>query len=139
MKYTMYQSRALIDDEDAQHNSILQSCIANNAKEGLTGFLHREGQAFLQYLEGSPEALERTMARIEKDPRHDEIELVGQGDLTTRFFPDWQMGFVVGGAMALADFLEREENGWRFVIEDPYDLIVFLSTNGELLRDKSAA
>ncbi len=139
MHYKMYQSRALIDDKVALHDSILRSSLRNNMQAGLTGFLHREGQAFLQYLEGAPESLETVMARIQQDPRHDEIELVGEGEIGSRYFPDWQMGFVVDGDMALNDYLEREEGSWRFDIEDPFDLIVFLSTNSEILREKSAA
>ena len=59
----IYQSKALIPDDKAAHDSILQDCRINNAGNGITGSLHREGDYFVQYLEGSRDALVRHLSR----------------------------------------------------------------------------
>ena len=137
--FIVYQSQALIPDDPHEHNRILESCNAKNKMRGVTGFLHREDKWFLQYLEGSKDALETTMAAIRKDPRHKDVRQILAGEVPARRFPDWQMGFVNGAQMSLADLLDTHGDGLAFQGDDPFDIVVFLSANSELLRERHAA
>ena len=135
LEYLIYQSRALIPDDKAAHDSILQACRINNAGNGITGFLHREGDYFVQYLEGSRDALNRTMRRISADTRHTDILKLDFGPLRERRLPDWQMGFVDGTQMPLHDILETGPLGLDLKAEHPFDLVVFMTANAHNLRE----
>ncbi|MCT8159497.1 BLUF domain-containing protein [Pseudoruegeria sp. SHC-113] len=139
MHYTIYTSHALIPASAADHNDILAACRRNNIKEGVTGFLHREGDHFLQYLEGSEAALETVLARISADPRHEAITVLAQGKLASRHLPDWQMGFVDGGQLSLAEMLDTSADHLALATADPIDLISFVVFNAECLRRSQAA
>ncbi len=138
MHYLIYQSRALISDTDEANSKILSASKRNNALRDVSGFLHREGDHFLQYLEGPRDTVHDLVNRIGKDPRHKDMSVIAEGQTAIRRFPDWQMGFVMPGALALADLVETDADGWSFLVEDPFDLVVFLSSNADLLRDSAA-
>lgn len=135
LEYIIYQSTALIPDVNAEHDAILQACRINNAGNGVTGFLHREGDFFIQYLEGSRGALNRTMRKIAADTRHKDILLLDTGPLQERRLPDWQMGFVDGTQMSLHDLMEAGPRGLDLKAEDPFDLVVFMTANAHNLRE----
>lgn len=135
LEYLIYQSKALIPDDKAEHDSILQACRINNAGNGVTGFLHREGEFFIQYLEGPRDALQRTMRKIAADPRHKDILKLDTGPLAERRLPDWQMGFVDGTQMPLHDLMEAGPGGLDLKAEDPFDLVVFMTANAHNLRE----
>ncbi|WP_199405188.1 MULTISPECIES: BLUF domain-containing protein [Corallincola] len=64
-----------------------------NKQKGVTGLLlYRQG-CFFQILEGERDAVEQVFAAISTDPRHYDIELLNQGVVPARSFPDWSMGF----------------------------------------------
>jgi hypothetical protein len=135
LEYIIYQSMALIPDDPRGHDAILQACRINNAGNGVTGFLHREGDFFIQYLEGSRDALNRTMRKISADTRHKDILMLDTGPLQERRLPDWQMGFVDGTQMSLHDLMEAGPRGLDLKAEDPFDLVVFMTANAHNLRE----
>jgi hypothetical protein len=49
---------------------------------------------FLQVLEGSRDAVNRLYAKLQRDPRHGELLLLGYEDITERRFAGWHMGQV---------------------------------------------
>ncbi len=93
MIYQMYVSAAteLMDAEALAE--VLRVSRRNNTAVGITGMLlYREG-TFIQVLEGAEDAVETTLQRIERDPRHRGlIRLIG-GPLEERLFGEWSMGF----------------------------------------------
>lgn len=87
-----------------------------NAKVGLTGYLFYQRGRFIQYLEGPREALEQVFGRIEKDKRHEMINVVSLGDFAERRFPDWGMHFLTEEQISmirLEDVLESVLNTMR--------------------------
>lgn len=62
-----------------------------NRTNGITGYLHYEGEYFLQYIEEAPDALSNTVDRIERDARHRIFYRATEKDLKKRRFPDWNM------------------------------------------------
>lgn len=72
---------------------ILKKAEVNNPKLDLTGILICNSNVFMQLLEGTKENIMKLMDKVEKDPRHDQVTIVHEGDVDERFFPDWSMAF----------------------------------------------
>jgi hypothetical protein len=89
----IYCSQATTDFSPEELVALLESARDKNAKSGLTGMLLYCSQSFLQMLEGDPSALETTYQRIMADPRHSNLRLLMNVDVSAPLFPDWTMGF----------------------------------------------
>lgn len=63
----------------------------NNRRDHLTGVLMRHDGRFLQVLEGARADLNRVMARVSKDRRHDNLRVLSDQPISERLFPDWAM------------------------------------------------
>lgn len=139
MKYLLYKSKALIEETSAEHDTILHTCRKRNGDCGISGFLHREDGFFLQYLEGPDDAVDETYARIAQDTRHSDVETIATGPLKKHYLPDWQMGFVAGDQLSLRDLLEVSDGDLHITAVDPLDLVTFMVTNAEFLRETKLA
>lgn len=64
----------------------------NNRRDHLTGVLMRHDGRFLQILEGARADLNRVMARVSKDRRHDNLCILSDQPISERLFPAWAMG-----------------------------------------------
>lgn len=71
---------------------LLSECRVKNRAVGVTGMLLQENGHFLQALEGPEVAVRDLLARIERDPRHDHVQVLGEEVIEQRRFPDWTMG-----------------------------------------------
>jgi Sensors of blue-light using FAD len=76
--------------------SLMATSHKNNARDGLTGFLHYNGFYFLQVLEGGRASVSACYHRIAADPRHNNIVLISCQDVRERLFPSWSMGLHEG-------------------------------------------
>lgn len=63
----------------------------NNRRDHLTGVLLRHGGRFLQVVEGARVDLDRMMARVSQDRRHENMRLLSDRPVEHRLFPDWPM------------------------------------------------
>lgn len=101
---------------------ILAESRRNNEKAGITGLLlHMEG-VFAQVLEGPADAIGKTMARIERDPRHHDITILSDGDVGTPLFQDWSMGYMdtdVSELLSAAGLSGVEEAIRAFADQEP--------------------
>ena len=70
---------------------IVAVSIRNNARDDITGYLIFDGETFLQILEGGSEAVEATFARISRDARHRDPQLLLAGAAAERAFSKWAM------------------------------------------------
>lgn len=93
MKRIIYCSQASYDVSPDELVSLLALSRQNNARVGLSGMLLYSSQSFLQVLEGHPEALQATYARILVDDRHTNLRLLMDTEVPAPLFPDWTMGF----------------------------------------------
>lgn len=73
--------------------ALLQQCLANNVRNGVTGMLVYGNETFLQALEGDDKAVDDLVEKISKDPRHNNIQLLHRRPIEGRQFSDWTMGF----------------------------------------------
>jgi hypothetical protein len=74
--------------------SILASSRRNNAKSGITGFLVCRHGHFLQLLEGPAREVDLLLEKIKADPRHRQIQLLGECQSSERLTPEWKMGLI---------------------------------------------
>lgn len=70
---------------------ILAVSDRNNQRDGLTGGLLVTSTQFLQVLEGARQDLDRALARIEADPRHDNLRVLSRHSVEKRNFGAWTM------------------------------------------------
>lgn len=73
--------------------AILASSRRNNRDADVTGMLLFDGVRFLQALEGAPEAVAATYARIKADARHRACVQLDSGAIATRAFAGWDMAW----------------------------------------------
>ena len=59
---------------------------------GITGLLCHSGNVFMQVLEGGRSAVNATYARILRDSRHGDVELLLYEEISERRFAGWSMG-----------------------------------------------
>lgn len=64
-----------------------------NRVTGITGLLVSDGSRFIQSLEGDAGAVDATMNRIAKDPRHDNICYIEDRETERRQFGQWSTQF----------------------------------------------
>jgi Sensors of blue-light using FAD len=72
---------------------LLQKCLTNNARDGITGMLLYSNQTFLQALEGDDAIIDGLVDKISKDPRHASIKFLHRRPIQNRQYSDWTMGF----------------------------------------------
>ncbi len=90
----IYVSHAKRAFEVPELVELLIKARSTNEKENVTGLLLYEDSTFVQFLEGSKDPVERIIAKIISDPRHECIVYLLRGDTKYgRVFPDWKMGF----------------------------------------------
>jgi hypothetical protein len=93
LKQLVYVSAARRDLDRTEHARILATARRNNSTNGITGMLLNIEQGFLQILEGPPDAVDETFARICVDPRHTSVRKLYETPVAQRNFSGWFMGF----------------------------------------------
>jgi hypothetical protein len=84
---------------------------SSNKNAGITGALLVSGPWFVQVLEGDEESVRALFARIESDPRHDQVSLLETGTVEGRAFPRWSMARVSEDGSAPDTYLIAHETG----------------------------
>ncbi|MDX2288349.1 MAG: BLUF domain-containing protein [Hyphomicrobiaceae bacterium] len=86
----IYASRPFgYDDGTLRH--ILSVARTNNVRDGITGSLVCREDLFLQLLEGPAAEVEAAFARIARDDRHIDVDLLVRMPTNTRMFATWAM------------------------------------------------
>lgn len=67
---------------------------SENMKHEITGLLIYSEGVFLQIIEGTNAAIDSLYAKISRDPRHSELDLLTRTVSATRMFSKWSMGIV---------------------------------------------
>ena len=97
-----YQSRAPGEPGSDELDDLLTDARDRNRRLGVTGMLVYEGDRFFQWLEGPSEALGGLWTSINRDSRHREVELLGEGVTPVRLFSGWDLRFLDRRAAAVA-------------------------------------
>ncbi len=93
MYFLIYVSIAAKRYNGTELKGFLQEWRTNNERMDLTGMLLYKDGKFMQVLEGEEEAVKKLSSKIDRDPRHTQVNLLLEGPATYREFPDWSMGF----------------------------------------------
>ncbi|MFK7868602.1 MAG: BLUF domain-containing protein [Roseobacter sp.] len=136
LHYALYQSRASIDATPEQHNDILQTSQRNNSRHGITGFLLHEGCSFIQYLEGPKTGVFTTLARIGRDPRHTDFDIIKIGPTPEKLMPDWPMAFVHTDQPSFEALRNDHKGRIDLKIGDPLEFVAMLSANAHVLHNR---
>lgn len=102
-----YRSRAVRPFSELELAQLLDAARKYNHLNGLTGLLVYDEGRFFQWIEGSPEKLAAVWNSIQKDPRHTDIQIMGNQSVPLRFFGDWDMRFSVRKKAAVAALTEQ--------------------------------
>lgn len=82
LRQCFYVSRARIGPTAVQ--PMWATCVRRNAAQEITGMLLFTGRHFAQLIEGEPQVVDATMARIKADPRHAQLRVVLDKPLARR-------------------------------------------------------
>lgn len=89
----IYASRAA-DDSPAAIEAILTQAREHNPATGITGVLCYGGGVFLQAIEGGRSQVSALFGHIQRDVRHQDVELLHYEEIDERRFGGWTMGQV---------------------------------------------
>ncbi|MDD0810420.1 BLUF domain-containing protein [Curvibacter sp. RS43] len=89
----LYASRATDTSPDAI-DAILAQSRQHNPGSGITGILCYGGGIFLQAIEGGRSAVNELYGHIQRDKRHQQVELMDYEEISERRFGGWTMGQV---------------------------------------------
>ncbi|MEJ8813660.1 BLUF domain-containing protein [Variovorax ureilyticus] len=103
LREVLYISLLATDQSTTVVGQIVAVSRARNLRDGITGLLVFDGMRFCQHFEGPPEAVQALLARLAADPRHVELRVLYDGELTQRRYQRFEMG--------LADVDDREDLG----------------------------
>ena len=98
----IYSSEAAADLTDSDLEALLHESRLDNTAREVTGALLFVERVFLQILEGSQEAVEALMVKIERDPRHHSVTIFHEAEAAERIFDSWQMAFLNPDAAEVA-------------------------------------
>ncbi|MGY6550288.1 MAG: BLUF domain-containing protein [Erythrobacter sp.] len=86
-----YKSTATSKPSATDLQGLVGRARARNRSLGVTGMLLFEDGSFLQTLEGPPEKLDELWSSIQRDTRHDHIEILSEHIVPARLFSDWDL------------------------------------------------
>lgn len=91
----VYLSRAGEEFHSRAARQQLKIYVQNeNVKHNITGLLIYCEGVFLQIIEGPAATIDALYARISKDTRHAELDLIARSESAGRLFGKWSMGIV---------------------------------------------
>ena len=92
----IYRSRSRIGAADRKYQlgEIFSVARSSNKKLGVTGALLITDDEFVQALEGPEPVVRELYTKINKDKRHEHVELLESGDVSGRVYGRWAMAKV---------------------------------------------
>jgi len=94
MKAIVYISQSLVTFNKEQLTELTDTFAENNKAKGITGYLFYYNDSFFQYIEGPETKIDKLMAVIKADERHEVQRYYEDIDLGTRRFHDWGMKYI---------------------------------------------
>lgn len=86
----IYSSRPFGFDSSVLSGLLIDS-RENNEKHNITGSLICRADIYLQMLEGPKKKVSEVFEKIKQDDRHLEVEVLSEGPIKERLFPNWAM------------------------------------------------
>lgn len=101
MHRVIYRSNALIGEYTSGALDILATSERRNREDGITGFLHRESDNFVQVIEGEAAAVASLVSRLRDDRRHAGMTILSEHTISVRAFEGWDMAYASNHQMSL--------------------------------------
>jgi hypothetical protein len=89
----IYRSRVATPPTEADIRHLLDAARTYNELHYITGLLVYGNRQYVQVLEGDEQEVGALFARIARDPRHEQVELLSTELMPQRRFADWAMDF----------------------------------------------
>lgn len=93
LHYLIYISRTSQSWSQQELLKLLEVSWGRNKLRNISGMLVFLGDRFIQLLEGTKEDVLSTLAKIEQDSRHADVNILLEGSHEERIFKSWSMGF----------------------------------------------
>ncbi|MFJ6677877.1 BLUF domain-containing protein [Microbacterium sp. NPDC091382] len=93
LTFIAYASRATEPFDHARLVKLLAESRANNERDGITGMLVYSDPDFIQILEGPDAAVRALLERIGRDPRHTDVRVLLEEQVSERKYSTWSMGY----------------------------------------------
>ncbi|WP_065571788.1 BLUF domain-containing protein [Microbacterium oleivorans] len=93
LTFIAYASRATEPFDHARLVELLAESRANNERDGITGMLVYSDPDFIQILEGPDAAVRALLERIGRDPRHTDVRVLLEEQVSERKYSTWSMGY----------------------------------------------
>lgn len=90
--YSSISSEEIVSNDAV--NALVKRSAEKNLRDKITGLLLLSGDRFLQVLEGDSKAVNQLYAKIHKDSRHREVELISFEPIDVPYFEAWGMRLV---------------------------------------------
>ena len=94
---SFYKAKARFPMFSVHDLEIMRKALRNNERNGITGYLLREGSTYLNVIEGPKAAVYDLLDRIERDPRIYDFKILSSMRIEERQYPSWSMGYYEGG------------------------------------------
>lgn len=88
-----YKSKAVSEISKENLQDILKTADLHNKERNITGCLLYYNGYFSQILEGNKEDVLYIYNKIVQDSRHENVELLWDGETDKRYFSNWNMSF----------------------------------------------
>lgn len=91
--HVLYVSRCVFEQFHIVDLDIMRAALRNNTSLQVTGFLHRHGAFYVQWVEGPEAAIAHIMTHIQADRRHYDVRVLQSAGARDRAFSSWSMGY----------------------------------------------
>lgn len=109
----IYLSSGLKDLTTSDVKEILVKAKENNRDKNITGVLLYLDKNFIQVLEGEKEDIIKLYQKISLDHRHKNVIKVIEGNIVSRQFDKWDMGFIEIDSDDLKDLSEYKDFNFK--------------------------
>lgn len=92
LREVLYISLLATDQSTAVVGQIVARARIRNLADGITGLLVFDGMRFCHHFEGTSEAVQSLLARLEADKRHMDLRVLYEGELPSRRYQRFEMG-----------------------------------------------
>lgn len=99
----VYVSSAVEPMDSAQLAALAEVSADRNRRAGVTGLLLYHDGCFIQALEGPTKAVDATLRRIERDPRHRGVLVLLREPMGERQFEEWDLAYIHSDNVAAQD------------------------------------
>lgn len=122
--------------------SILATARRENKRNNLVGALYYGNGCFFQCLEGTREAIDALYAKLQKDPRHTQLQILSTQPISQIGFSSWEMKYATID-QEVRSFLRRHQMGkfdpYRFTPDMSAELVDLLQSADEGINEAQLA